>query len=204
MQAYKNVITAALSDGDFDVASDALSDLLRKGFIPNKAILNAMLNAMNVQNPRQLSALVPSEGTQRSFGFLLFVLDSMTARNLPIESCLYVSILSLGNLIGGRAKRVAGKINQSRATSESAGTQLLSSGNAGARNDGGSGDEASWDGWYAVFQDETYDEKLDSMTIPQINVRVQPKDIRFVLKAETASSISKSRKRKPAMAANSL
>eukprot|EP00977_Amphora_coffeiformis_P015428 scaffold4510_cov183-Amphora_coffeaeformis.AAC.113 len=194
MLAYKNVIQASLVNGDFDIAMDAMRDLLKRGFIPNKAMLNAILNTLNVQNPRQMAMLAPSDGTVATFDFLLFVLDSLTERNLPIESQLYASILSLGNFLGGRAKRVVGDITQSRASSQSAGTQLVSTGRVKDQNEVIENGLASWPGWRSIYENKECD--ASKLTAPQIQVRVLPREVGFVLKAETTAAIGKSRKRR--------
>jgi len=171
-----------------------MTDLLKKGFIPNKAMLNAMLHTLNVQNSRHIAKLVPADETVATFNFLLFVLDALTERNLPIESPLYISILSLGNVLGGRAKRVVGDIAQSRVSSESAGTLLVSSSRVRDENGIAENELTSWPGWKAVHEND----ELDSSRLitPQIQVRVLPKEIGSVLKAETTSAITKSRKRR--------
>lgn len=196
MLAYKTILVSSLSVGNFVVARDALADLLGKGFIPNKTTLGAILGVLNVQNARQLSSLSPSEDSEAAFDFLLFVLDSLTARNLPIESSLYVSLLSLGNLLGGSAKRIASQIRESRATTESVGTQILSSSNTQDPND--DSESPLWPGWQAIYQIKAqYADNIPDLDIPQISVRISPRDVGAVLKAETATSLSKSRRRRP-------
>lgn len=196
MLAYKRILESSLVEGDFAVARDALTDLLKKGFIPNKGTLHVILSALSVLNPRQMSALAPSEGTKATFEFLLFALDSLTARNLPIESSLYVSILSVGNLLGGRAKRISAQIAHSRASTDSTGTEILSTASGPNRQD--KNDEDSWVGWQTVFKEEDVygDNSFAKLPVPQIDVRVLPREVRFVLKAETGTAITKSRKRR--------
>jgi pentatricopeptide repeat protein len=192
MLAYKTILASSLAVGNFSVARDTFDDLLGKGFIPNKSILSTMLNILNVQNPRQLSALSPSEATEASFSFLLYLLDSLGARNLPIESSLYIAILSLGKVLGGSAKRVTRNMVESRASVESSGTRILSTQIVDDSSDKHDTLRSPWQGWQNLYEN---DMSLEELKVPSINVRIPPKDMSFVLRAETVASVSKSRKR---------
>jgi pentatricopeptide repeat protein len=192
MLAYKRILTASLEDQDFDVAMDTLTELLKRGYIPNKAMLAAMLAALHLKNPRERIALVSSTNTEPTFEFLLFTMDALSARNLPIESSLYVPFLSLGSLLGGRAKRIVSYMANSRASTVSAGTSILS-----AADDNSEDNASAWPGWRSIYQNyDLYKSELPHPKAPRIQVRVPPKEVSFVLRAEKNLVAAKSRKRK--------
>ena len=122
MSGFNSLLQSALESGEYDIARQALTSLLRAGYIPSKFTFQAMSEGLNLQPdiPRSASALkarkksLPSTET---FEFLLFVLDSLEGRKLMVNSEFYSSILVLGAEMGGLEMRVASIMTKHRKSS---------------------------------------------------------------------------------------
>ncbi|KAL9181558.1 hypothetical protein ACHAXT_010363 [Thalassiosira profunda] len=114
MSAYNKLIQEALFAEEYIVARDAMSGLLRAGYIPSKFTFRAMIDGLGIQLdlPARTSASAPS--SDEKFDFLLFVLDSLEARKLTVDSGFYSSILFCGAQTGGLQKRIASLLARSR------------------------------------------------------------------------------------------
>ena len=102
MLSYSAVIKAALEKKDFDTARSMLTDLLKKGYIPNKAIFYIMTHT---RASLQTLGSSPIEDDTETFTFLLFVIDSLRKRSLPVDASLYANTLFLGNRLGGVSQK---------------------------------------------------------------------------------------------------
>ena len=84
---------------------------------PKKKIFNTISNT--VDEDKELNKLK----------FVLFVLDSLTKRNLPIDGSFYSAVLTEGVRIGGLGRKIASLLGKARAnTREIEGTMSLAEG----------------------------------------------------------------------------
>lgn len=122
MSGYNSLIQEALYAGDYGVAREAMSGLLGAGYIPSKLTFRAMIVGMRLLTdiPYSSDAIRKKTDSQQSdgkFEFLLFVLDTLEARKLVVDSSFYTSILVLGAQAGGLQKRIASLLTSSRKNS---------------------------------------------------------------------------------------
>lgn len=116
MYNYHTLLTSALEQDQYDLAKDIFVDLLRKGYIPNKVIYTSLLDVFELTTigKRKMQTTFKKNGfveRNRSvdiqrFEFLLFVVDSLQRRFLPVEGYLFDAILWLGNELRGIPQRV--------------------------------------------------------------------------------------------------
>mmetsp|Transcript_22966 Transcript_22966/g.49697 ORF Transcript_22966/g.49697 Transcript_22966/m.49697 type:complete len:1104 (+) Transcript_22966:265-3576(+) len=183
MSGYNILIQEALYSGEFDVAREAMSGLLRAGYIPSKLTFRAMIEGMSLQTDMAYSSEAmrkrtdpqPSDG---KFEFLLFVLDSLEGRKLTVDSAFYTSILILGAQTGGLQKRISSLLTQSRKS----GNQMeITLSEPESSEDESSRHITSWEDLlenYASYKEEA----ASSDIFPTI--RVSSKDLGRVLAAE--------------------
>lgn len=186
MLSYNAVIKAALEKKEFDTARSMLTDLLKKGYIPNKAIFYTMTHT---------SALLQTLGSSteddaEKFTFLLFVIDSLRMRSIPVDASLYAATLFLGNRLAGLPRRIASLLAEAKTTAEVGTKQMM----AIEVTDS----ETATLGW--EYLQLHYDScNLESGALPSLAVRVPAREMRNVMQAEQAvtfSPRSKSRKRR--------
>jgi pentatricopeptide repeat protein len=187
MLSYNAVIKAALEKKDFDTARSMLTDLLKKGYIPNKAIFYIMTHT---RASLQTLGSSPIEDVTETFTFLLFVIDSLRKRSLPVDASLYANTLFLGNRLAGLPRRIASLLAEAKTTAEVGTTQMMSMEVADS--------ETATLGW--EYLQLHYDSlNLESSALPSLAVRVPAREMRNVMQAEQAvtfSPRSKSRKRR--------
>jgi pentatricopeptide repeat protein len=175
MLSYKTAIEAALKENDFETARDVLSDLLKKGYIPNKAIFLSMTQSIQFESAEEEGATAAVE----RFTFLLFVIDSIQKRSLPVDASLYSSTLLLGNQNGGVTRRIASLLAKAKTTAQTGSKELLSSPDMDK--------EGLTQGWehLQLHYDSSSESSTDSM-LPPLSVRVSAREMRKVLSAEQA------------------
>jgi hypothetical protein len=149
------------------LAREMFSDLLAKGYIPSADILSAMIEAFEII---LRSIAEPNDDDKTRFQFLLFVLDSMGKRNLPIHGNLYSATLMLGRQIGGVQRKIATLLVDAKTTAPG---QALRSGKF-LKNDVVMG------GWERFLQEEN----LETVQLPRFQVRVSPREVKRVFRAE--------------------
>jgi pentatricopeptide repeat protein len=176
MLSYKAVIEAALEHKEFDTARGVLTDLLKKGYIPNKAIFQSMTDTSSSLKTRW-SPESSTEDDAGEFAFLLFVMDSLQKRSLPVDASLYAATLFLGNRLGGLPRRIASLLAEAKTTTEAGTTQMMSIEVAD--------DATATLGWeYLQLHYDSSD--LTIGALPPLAVRVAAREMRKVLKAEQA------------------
>ena len=122
MSGFNNLLQSALQSGEYTIARKSLTSLLQAGYIPSKFTFQAMTEGLKLlpDMPRTSASLearqrsLPSEET---FEFLLFVLDSLEARKLTVNSEFYSSVLVMGAVQGGLEKRIASILTRVRKSS---------------------------------------------------------------------------------------
>jgi len=116
-----------------------------------------------------------------NFSYLLFLVDSLAKKNLPIDGPLYTAILNLGNRSGGVNRKVASLAAKVK-NAEEVGDAILSSQDVDER------EQVS--GWEALLSSIISDDKdtllLRQDQLPSLPVRVASLDLRRVVYAEKA------------------
>ena len=181
MQLYQGMLAAALQLKDYTLAHRIIHDLLEKGYIPSKNILNAMFHAMNLSNRRTGSLVDSDDEDELRFRFLLSVLDQLRVRNLPIESSLYVTTLLTGAQLGGLPRKIASLLARAKTKDTKTQENMFYSSNSHEAQD-----DVTLNGWVDLL--EKYEslpkESLSLKQLPQLPVRVAPKDVANVLRVE--------------------
>lgn len=194
MSTYETIIHTALKRNDYDLARQALTDLLRKGSIPSKVIFQTMFDAMDLF-PQKRKALVEAATIDRyateKFSFMLFVLDTVQGRNLPCEGSLYSAIVTYGVRLGGLPRKIASLLQSARMRTDPA---VVSDAN-------GIVIRPVVSRWEVVLvdYDKIKDQLRSAAALPSLDVRISSKDVRKVLSAEQtlsfAGRLGKSRRR---------
>jgi pentatricopeptide repeat protein len=172
MLSYKVLLRAALVSKDYDLAREMFSDLLQKGYIPSADILSNMIEALEIT---LRSIVEPDDDDKTRFQFVLFVLDSMGTRNLPIHGNLYSATLVLGRQIGGVQRKIANLLVNAKTTAPG---QKLIAGQFPSEKD--LKKDVVVGGWERFLQEED----LEKVQMPRFLVRVSPRDVKGVFRAE--------------------
>merc|ERR1712194_16888 len=129
------------------------------------------------------------EWDAEKFKLLLFLLDSISGRNLPCESTLYTTTLQFGNHLGGLPRKIAALLVSAKSVSgvyASDRLKVIDEGNFYET-------KCLFSGWEELYQ--SFDElrkKIDGpMSLPKLEVRVASRDLTRVLKAERNLSYRK-------------
>ena len=190
MLSYKCILHAALAQHDYETARRMFSDLLEKGYIPSKSILFSIIETKEL-NRRAGSQDLAVEDDVSRFHFFLFVLDSLEKRNLPTESILFVATLTLGGQLGGLPRKVASLLAQARTIVGAAQAEILSS-----PQDTSVVKAKLAQGWEELVN--KYDtlpmEDILVEQLPLLPVRVAPRDVVRVLRAEQSVTYTAKRK----------
>merc|ERR1711937_304742 len=128
-------------------------------------------------------------GDAEKFKFLLFLLDSVSGRNLPCESTLYTTTLQFGNHLGGLPRKIAALMVSAKAASgvyAEDRTKLIDEGNSGETKYLVSG----WEELYQSF-DEVRNSIEGPLSLPKLEVRIASRELSRVLKAEKNFSYRK-------------
>lgn len=195
MASYNYIIGAALRQHKFDIARAALTELTDSGYIPSKQTFRTIPEALS---------LVPKKGQQRekvnddnreesetAFDFMLFVMDLMDRRKLPVAGSFYASVLFEGSRAGGLRRDVASLIAESKLGAE--GGTLIDLSDAVE-----CADEDSCLGWLDVLENYAeYEGK--GIALPTVRVQTDGKSIRSVLAAEQRVSFGRRNRRRAAV-----
>ena len=180
MKSFKTILYVSLERGDFSMAREALTTLIRGGNLPSRDIYEACFEAMKLFPKRRKAFQVAGETDElatQKFQFLLFLLDSIAGRKLPCEGSLYSAVLNYGFSIGGLAKKIATMLVSARINFSN--DKKLIEG----------GDEAEtvpfFANWETLFlQYNEAKSRIATNGLPRLLVRVSSSDIPNVLKAE--------------------
>jgi pentatricopeptide repeat protein len=185
MASYEDVLCAAVARHEYSLGRRIVRDLLGKGYIPSKQIFSALLGSLKLE-----SRVVAAPETLVQFQFLLFVLDSLRQRNLPVESDLYLAAIILGGQLGGLPRTIALLLTRAKSTVNAAKEEILAPSNSASTILG-----RPVDGWEHLL--ENYDSypkmSLTPERLPLLPLRVTPRDTLRVLRAEQA--VTKNRPR---------
>ena len=195
MLSYKSMIQSALNRRDYALARQLLTSLMKNGNIPSKAIYEAIFASLKIfpKSRRGLNTVEsPVEMSTDSFLFLLFLLDSISRRNLPCEGPLYSAILSYGLRLGGLPKKIASFLISAKSTGEvdSEKNRIIADVETKATSI-----VSSWEELYLNY-DDLKSLITDPAVLPGVTVRVASRDVVKVLKAEQGLSYRRARPRR--------
>eukprot|EP00594_Rhizosolenia_setigera_P014684 CAMPEP_0178956734 /NCGR_PEP_ID=MMETSP0789-20121207/10454_1 /TAXON_ID=3005 /ORGANISM="Rhizosolenia setigera, Strain CCMP 1694" /LENGTH=1089 /DNA_ID=CAMNT_0020638767 /DNA_START=279 /DNA_END=3548 /DNA_ORIENTATION=+ len=124
---YNYLIKSALLRNEFQVAKDALTELLASGYIPSKATFEDILSSLkldkispnNNNNNNKIKSDIDNKTSmfdihRETFEFLLFVIDSLNKRKLSINGTFYSAILREGVRLGGFGRQMAYLLGKAR------------------------------------------------------------------------------------------
>jgi len=190
MLSYKHILHTSLVEKDYALARRMFTDLLAKGFIPSKPVLLSIINTLDLSNLRAGAATEIEERTLvdiERFNFLLFAIDLLQKRNLPVEGVLYVATIALGAQLGGVPRKVSALMAQAKATGGNLSGKEILTPPSPSTNDSGVEVKLA-DRWEELLKKyETHSlaaEHLSVENLPPLTVRVAPRDIGRVLRAE--------------------
>ena len=173
------------------------ADLLKSGFIPSKALLQTIVQSLGL-GPPQVKKGIREEALpaipEESFDFLLYVLDSLRARNLPCDGSFYSSVLYVGARMGGLRRKLASLLAESRAATMEANIGDL----AGAVVESEEAKGKTVVGWADLAQNyDAFKDRLgDDVELPPLAVKIASKEVRQVLSAEQRVTFGKQRSRR--------
>ena len=194
---YESLFHNAIKENDYMQARQVLRSLLAKGNIPSKAIFQKLLDSMGLTLSKGLShssvGLVSpkslNEEDAEKFEFLLFLLDSLSGRNLPCEAPLYATILSFGHHLGGLPKKISALMVSAKAH---AGVYAEKN-NMKFYDERCETTSCLIGGWEDLFQsfDELRTEIDGPASLPELQVRISSRELSRVLTAEKNFSYHK-------------
>lgn len=172
------------------------ADLLKSGFIPSKAFLQTIVHTLDLIPPKRKEGIreeALKEIPQESFDFLLYVIDSLRARNLPCDGSFYSTVLFTGARIGGLRRKLASLLAESRAATVDSNIGDL----AGVIVESEEAKGKTVVGWADLVKNyDSYKERLgDDVELPPLAVRIASKEVRQVLAAEQRVTYGKQRRR---------
>jgi len=198
---YESLFQNSIKVNDYKLARRVLKSLMGKGNIPSKAIFQRIFESMSLTLKEGLVAKISySESgfvTRQSldnqdaekFKFLLFLVDSLSCRNLPCEAPLYATTLQFGNHLGGLPRKIAALLVSAKVASG------LYANDKMKLIDEGSACEtecliAGWEDLYESF-DELRNQIDGPSSLPKLQVRIASREFSRVLKAEKNLSYRK-------------
>lgn len=199
---YISLFQNSMKVDDYDLARRVLKSLMGKGNIPSKVIFQRIFESMSLTLKQGLVAKISysesgfvrrqslDEKDAEKFKFLLFLVDSLTDRNLPCEASLYATTLQFGNHLGGLPRKIAALLVSAKAASEVYGSEKMDFMDEGSVC---SETECLVFGWEDLYQsfDELRSQMEGPMSLPKIQVRIASKELSRVLKAEKNLSFRK-------------
>jgi len=198
---YESLFQDSIKVDDYNLARRVLTSLMGKGNIPSKTILQRIFESMSLTLKEGLVANISysesgfitrqslDEQDAEKFRFLLFLIDSISNRNLPCEASLYATTLQFGNHLGGLPRKISALLVSSKAASGvyvNEKDKLIDEGSS-CEN------ECLISGWEDLYQsfDELRNQIEGPLSLPKLNVRIASRDISRVLKAEKNLSYRK-------------
>mmetsp|Transcript_5213 Transcript_5213/g.5771 ORF Transcript_5213/g.5771 Transcript_5213/m.5771 type:complete len:1107 (-) Transcript_5213:195-3515(-) len=198
-KVYESLFQNSMELNDFMLARRVQQSLLGKGNIPSKAIFHTMFENMSLTFPKDLVSHISytsggllkrkslDEQDCEKFKFLLFLVDSLSGRNLPCEAPLYSTILSFGHHLGGLPRKISALMVSAKAHSGLYGDQNMK------LIDDGCETACIIVGWEDLYKsyDELRSEIDGPSSLPDLHVRISGRELSRVLYAEKEFSYRK-------------
>jgi len=199
-KVYKALFKNSIETKEYTLARRVLTSLLGKGNIPSKAIYQIIFESMSLTLSKgpvsnisySTSGLVKreplNEEVTEKFKFLLFLVDSLSGRNLPCEGPLYSTILQFGHRLGGLPRKVSALMVSAKAASG-----LYVNKNMKLIDEERCHKSCIIAGWEDLFLsfDELRSQIEGPSSLPELQVRISNRDLSRVLKAEKNLSFRK-------------
>jgi pentatricopeptide repeat protein len=190
MQSYQRLLVSAVERRDYAMAQRGFVDLLEKGYIPSKSILYTIFESMDLKKQAGLS--ITGENDSANFQFLLFMLDALRQRNLPVEGTLYIKTLSSGAQLGGLPRKVASLLARAKSKDNAVEMSHIYSLPSDPTF---TEDSRVISGWVDLL--DKYEclpkESMLLSQLPRLPVRVATRDLARVLRAEQSVTYSNRR-----------
>ena len=200
-KVYESLFQNAIRDDDYELARRVLKSLMGKGNIPSKAIFQRIFESMSLTLKKGLVANISYTDSGRvtrqsldekdveKFKFLLFLIDSLSGRNLPCEATLYATILQFGNHLGGLPRKISALLVSAKSASgvyANDKMKLIDEGRVCET-------ECLIAGWEDLFTsfDELRNQIEGPSSLPKLQVRIASRELSRVLKAEKNLSYRK-------------
>jgi len=122
MQAYDSMLEASLRGKQYEVAKEILNEmLLEKNFIPSKWTFNSILTGLEMNSFIKRGQKEKNDESFNSakFEFMLFMMDILAKRNLPIDGATYCAILNECARANGAERRLGSLIPKSKEYTDS-------------------------------------------------------------------------------------
>jgi pentatricopeptide repeat protein len=198
-RVYEVMMKKTIDSGDYDIARKVVESLLAKGNIPSKAIFQTIFHGMGLLVTKGLVSRISfsddglvkrgelDELDLKKFKFLLFLVDSISSRNLPCEASLYSIILSYGAHLGGLPKKVATLMGAAKTAAG------VYENNKKLIEEEIPGSSSVAKGWEEVFTsyDDIRSQIQSPSSLPMLRVRIASREVPRVLRAEKFVSYRK-------------
>ena len=168
------------------------TELLGSGYIPSKVTLQNITTALNIEvNPKKknfLTVTIDKDEEMSKLEFLLFVLDSMSERKLPITGQFYSAILAQSVRIGGLGKKVASLVRNARVSGETLHDN----------------ETPTWGSLLEqlVTGEDKEKNRRENLILPTLRVTIGKRDLRTVVATESRVTFKTTSKRKRVPARN--
>jgi len=198
---YESLFQNSIKVNDYKLARRVLKSLMGKGNIPSKAIFQRIFESMSLTLKEGLVAKISYSETgfvtrqslddqdAEKFKFLLFLVDSLSCRNLPCEASLYATTLQFGNHLGGLPRKIAALLVSAKVASG-----LYVNDKMKLIDEGSSCETecliAGWEDLYESFE-ELRNQIDGPSSLPKLQVRIASREFSRVLKAENNLSYRK-------------
>ena len=197
---YEALFRNSIDVDDYGLARRVMKCLIAKGNIPSKATLQKIFQSMGLTLKKGLVSNVSysdagfvtrqtqNEQDNEKFEFLLFLIDTITDRNIPCEASLYATILQFGNHLGGLPRKMSALLVSAKSATDLRGndkTKLMGEGSS-CENE----NECLISGWEDLFV--SFDKLKNQIEVlPKLEVRIASRELSWVLKAEKNLSYRK-------------
>ena len=201
-KVYESLLRDSIHGSDYELARRVVKSLMAKGNIPSKQVFQKIFESMSLTLKDGLVANIsysPSgfvtrqsfdEQDTEKFKFLLFLVDSVSERNLPCEAALYATILQFGNHLGGLPRKIAALLISAKAASG-----VYTNNNTKLIDDSRDceAEKCIIGGWEDLLLqfDEVRSQIESPSSLPKLSVRIASRELSRVLRAEKNLSYRK-------------
>jgi len=197
MSNYDYVLRCTLESRNYIAAQNIMTNLLDNGFIPSKKIFKTIVSSLDLAlkktSEKKIEQDISNNDENGEFKYLLSVFDSLARRNLPCDATFYSAFLFEGARKGGLERKICSLVTQARIDKTQFAKEVCI-------DDSDDLDDACIVKreitWSELFNNYSlYKEELDEISLPRIQSRVSPRDIRQVLLAEQGVTFGARRNR---------
>ena len=118
MMTYNHLMGEALLKDDFETGRAVLNQILSVGNIPSKVLLQTVVQSLDLVPPKKSNLPFAKEIPEERFDFLLFVIDSLTKRNVAIDPTFYIATVRAGARMDSLRRKLVSLMVEARALME--------------------------------------------------------------------------------------